>query len=309
VYGLAHAPEVFIGKQFESSFNNVFYARDFYPEDQLFNWYGPIPVGQHQIFYDPQYYAPLIGRGVIRTALAFHLPALAQEHYLTGPLAEPFGILYLLGLAWSMARLRRPGYAIWPMWLLLGGLLAGGLSAYPPRAALLLPVAPALVTLAALGLTATVDVLAGLIGSVSDRIKAASLVGTTLLLSLLGLRAYFGEVPQRFPPDLENAIFWQAQQLPPGADIVLIQPEGLPDNFVPWGMSQFVTGVKFHLLKKDDLPLADWNELCPGTCRVFMAAADRGAALPELTQVFGDQSSVEYANVSGAPQAYLFEAR
>jgi hypothetical protein len=153
VYGMAHVPEVFIGKQFESSFNNVFYARDFYPEDQLFDWYSPIQAGQHQIFYDPQYYAPLIGRGVIRTALAFHLPALAQEHYLVGSLAEPFGILYLLGLAWSMARLRRPGYGIWSMWLLLGGLLASGLSAFPPRAALLLPVAPALVTLAALGLT------------------------------------------------------------------------------------------------------------------------------------------------------------
>jgi hypothetical protein len=206
-------------------------------------------------------------------------------------------------------RLNRPGYAIWPVWLLAGGLLASGLSAFPPRAALSLPVAPALVTLAALGLTAAVDVLAGLIGSVSDRIKSASLIGMTLLLSLLGLRTYFSEMPQRFPPDLENAIFWQAQQLPPGTDIVLIQPDGLPDNFVPWGMSQFDTGVKFHLLKKDDLPVADWNELCPGTCRVFMAAADRGVALPKLTQVFGDQSSVEYANAGGAPQAYLFVAR
>lgn len=309
VYGMAHVPEAFVGKQFESSFNNVFYARDFYPEDQLFDWYGPIQAGQHQIFYDPQYYAPLIGRGVIRTALAFHVPALAREHYLADSLAAPFGILYLLGLAWSITRLRRPGYAIWPMWLLLGGILASGLSAYPPRAALLLPVAPALVTLAALGLTAIVDVLAGLISSVTDRIKTASLIAVTLLLSLLGLRTYFGEVPQRFPPDLENAIFWQAQQLTPGADIVLIQPDGLPDNFVPWGMSQLDTGVKFHLLKKSDLPVADWNELCPGACRVFMAAADHGAALPELTQVFGDQSSIEYANADGAPQAYLFVAR
>jgi hypothetical protein len=195
------------------------------------------------------------------------------------------------------------------MWLLLGGLLASGLSAFPPRASLLLPVAPALVTLAALGLTATVDVLAGLVGSVSDRIKTASLIGVTLLLSLLGLRIYFSEVPQRFPPDLENAIFWQAQQSPPGTDIVLIQPDGLPDNFVPWGISQFDTNVKFHLLNKGDLPVADWNELCPGTCRVFIAAVDRDAALPVLTQVFGHQSSVEYDTADGTPQAYLFMAR
>jgi 4-amino-4-deoxy-L-arabinose transferase-like glycosyltransferase len=309
VYGAAHAPDVFVGKQFESSFNNVFYARDFYPEDQLFEWYGPIQAGQQQIFYNPQLYGPLIARGLIRTALAFHLPALAQEHYLVGALAEPFGILYLLGLAWSMTRLRRPGYAIWPMWLLLGGLLAGALSAFPPRASLLLPVAPALATLAALGLTATVDVLANLIGRVSDRMKVASLIGVTLLLALAGLHAYFVEMPRQHPPDLENAMFWQAQQLPRGAALVLIQPDDLPDSFRPWGMGEFDTSVQFHLLKKDDLPTANWQELCPGACRVFMTAADRDAVLPWVTQVFGSQGPVEYADAAGAPQAYLFVAR
>jgi hypothetical protein len=195
------------------------------------------------------------------------------------------------------------------MWLLLGGFLASGLSAFPPRAALLLPVAPALVVLAALGLTATVDVLVVLIGGIPERIKSYGLIGVTALMALLGLRAYFVEMPQRFPPDLENAIFWQAQQLPRGADIVLIQPDSLPENFLPWGMSQFDTGVDLHLLRKDDLAAADWNTLCPGVCRVFVGAADRNAAQPVLAQVFGNQNPLEYANADGLPQAYLFVAR
>ena len=264
VYGMAHVPDAYLDKQFESSFNNVFYARDFYPEDQLFEWYGPIQAGQQQIFYNPQYYAPLIGRGVIRTALAFHLPAIVRENYLTGSLADPFGILYVLGLAWCVMRLRRPGYAIWPIWLFLGGFLASALSAFPPRAALLLPIAPALVTLSALGLTVGIDVLASLIGSVPERIKSYSLVGATLLLALFGLRAYFSEMPQRFPPDLENTIFWQAQQLPREADIVLLQPDGMADDFVPWGLREVTTNVRFHLLKKDEWATADWSGLCPG---------------------------------------------
>jgi hypothetical protein len=115
------------------------------------------------------------------------------------------------------------------------------LSAYPPRAALLLPVAPELVTLSALGLTAGVDVLASLASNVSERAKSYALVGVTSLLVLLGLREYFVDMPQQFPPDLDNAVSWEAQALKSGADITLIQPEGVPDDYVPWGYSNSIS--------------------------------------------------------------------
>ncbi|CAG0929992.1 hypothetical protein TFLX_01529 [Thermoflexales bacterium] len=307
VYNLSHAPDAYVGKQFESSFNNVFYARDFYPEDQLFEWYGAIPAGQQQLFYAPQFYLPLIGRGVIRTALAFHLPSIVHENYLIGSLADPFGVLYLLGLAWSITRLRRSGYAIWPAWLLLGGFMAGALSAFPPRAALLLPIAPVLVTLSALGLTAGVDVLSKLMGNIPERIKTYGLVAATALLALLGLRAYFIEMPQRFPPDLDNAVFWEAQALGPGADITLIQPDGVPDNYVPWGVQQFALDMNYHLIKKADLPVTDWNGLCPsGECRFVYVSADRDSVYPYLAQVFGERTPTEIRGADGAVQAYVY---
>jgi hypothetical protein len=307
VNGLAHAPDAYLSKQFESSFNNVFYARDFYPEDQLFEWYGPIAAGQQQLFYDPQYYAPLIGRGVIRTALALQLPALVNENYLAGALADPFGILYLLGLAWSVTRLRRTGYAIWPAWLLLGGFLASALSAFPPRATLLLPIAPALVTLCALGLTASVDVLSNAIGGVPERIKFYGLIGMTVLLALLGLRQYYIEMPQQFPPDLDNAVFWEAQSLKPGADLTLIQPEGVPDNYMPWGIQQFDLGVNYHLIKKADVPATDWNGLCPtGECRFVYVSADRDGVYPYLAQTFGERAPNEVRGADGSVQAYVY---
>ncbi len=311
VYGMSHVPDVYLGKQFESSFNNVLYARDFYPEDQLFEWYGPIYAGQQQLFYDPQYYASLIGRGVIRTALAFQLPSLVREmreHYLIGSLADPFGILYLLGLAWSVIRLRRSGYAIWPAWLLLGGFLAGVLSAYPPRMSLLLPIAPALVALSALGLTAGVDVLANLIGNVPEWVKSYGLIGATLLLAVLGLREYFVEMPQHFPPDLDSAVFWEAQALPPGADITLIQPDGVPDNYMPWGMQEFDLGVNYHLIKKTNLPVTNWGSLCPtGQCRFVYSSADRESVYPYLAQAFGGRVPAEIPGANGAAQLYVYE--
>ena len=276
-------------------------------KSSYFEWYGPIAAGQQQIFYDPQYYAPLIGRGVIRTALAFHLPSVARENFLVGSLADPFGILYLLGLAWSMTRLRRSGYAIWPVWLLLGGFLASALSAFPPRAALLLPIAPALTTLSALGLTASVDVLASLVSRISERVKSYALVGVTLLLALLGLREYFIEMPQQYPPDLDNAVSWQAQALKPGADITLIQPEGVPDNYMPWGVQQFDLGVNYHLIKKADLPATDWNSLCPtGECRFVYVSADRDSVYPYLAQTFGERAPVEIRGKDGSVQTYVY---
>ncbi len=306
VFGLSNTPADYLSKQFESSFNNVFYARDFYPEDQLFDWYGPITAGQQQLFYAPHIYAPLIGRGVIRTALAFHLPSVVRENFLVGSLADPFGILYVLGLAWCCARFRRPGYALWPIWLLLGGFLASALSTYPPRAVFLLPIVPALVTLGALGLTASIDVLAQLIGNLPDRVKSYGLIGVTLLLAVLGLRAYFVEMPRHFPPDLDNVVFWEAQSVPPGTDLTLIQPEGLPDNYLPWGLQQFNLDVNYHLVKKANLPATDWRKLCTNGCRFVYVSADRDSVYPYLAQTFGEREPKEIRNADGSVQLYVY---
>jgi 4-amino-4-deoxy-L-arabinose transferase-like glycosyltransferase len=307
INGMTHAPETYLGKQFESLFNNVFYARDFYSEEQLFAWYNPIAAGQQQIFYDPQYYAPLIGRGVIRTALALHLPALVNENYLAGALAEPFGVLYLMGLAWSVTRLRRAGYAIWPAWLVLGGFLTSALSAYPPRATLALPIAPALIVLSALGLVAIVDVLASLLGNISERVKAYGLAGVTLVLALLGLRQYYIEMPAQFPPDLDSAVFWEAQALKPGSDVTLIQPDGVANDYVPWGLQHFDLGVNYHLIKKADVPGTDWNSLCPTSeCRFVYVSADRDGVYPYLAQTFGERTPAEVLGADGAAQLYVF---
>jgi 4-amino-4-deoxy-L-arabinose transferase-like glycosyltransferase len=306
VSGSANQPEVYLGKQFESSFNNVFYARDFFPEDQLFEWNGPIDAGQQQLFYEPQIYAPLIARGVIRTALAFHLPSVVRDNFLVGSLADPFGVLYLFGLAWCCARFRRFGYAIWPIWLLLGGFLTSALSTFPPRAVFMLPIVPALVTLGALGLTASVDVLAQVIGNVPERIKSYGLIGVTLVLALLGLRAYFVEMPQHFPPDLENAVFWEAKSAPSGTDLTLIQPDGLPDNYVPWGLQQFDLGVSYHLVKKADLPTTDWRGLCTNGCRFVYVSADRDGVYPYLAQTFGEREPKEIRDADGSPQLYVY---
>jgi hypothetical protein len=271
-----------------------------YPEDQLFEWYG-------RIYADNSSYSMRCSH-VCRSSARrdphgiTSLSSIVHENYrsITG---RSICVLYLwAGRECAPAPIGRDSG-----WLLLGGFLASALSAFPPRAALLLPIAPALATLSALGLTAGVDVLSSVIGSVPERIKSYGLIGATLVLALLGLRAYFIEMPQRFSPDLDNAVFWEAQTLKPGADLTLVQPDGVPDNYIPWGMQQFDLGVNYHLIKKADVPITDWNGLCPsGECRFVYVSADRDSVYPYLAQTYGERVPAEVRGADGAVQLYVY---
>ena len=139
-----------------------------------------------------------------------------------------------------------------------------------------------------------------------ERVKSYGLIGVTLLLALLGLRTYFVEMPQHFPPDLDNAVFWEAQSAPPGTDLTLIQPDGMPDNYMPWGLQQFDLGVNYHLVKKADLPTTDWRSLCVNGCRFVYAGADRDGVYPYLAQTFGEREPKEIRDADGSPQLYVY---
>ncbi|HZY45103.1 MAG TPA: glycosyltransferase family 39 protein [Anaerolineae bacterium] len=306
VYQAARLPQMFAYKQVESIFANVIYARDLYPDDQLFASASVIKVGDQDLFYDPSIYSQLLARGVVRTALGFHISSVITENYLIGGLAEPFGAIYLLGLGWCLIRVRRPGYAIWSAWLIVGAITLSVIDTYPPRAAHMLPVVASIAVLSSLGLVAGIDTLAHVIGGIPDRIKSIILIGAVSVLAFFGLRTYFIEMPAHFPPDLENTMFWQAQSMPRGSDITLIQPEGLPDEFVPWGLRELDLGVNFHLIKPADIATADLKSLCPNVCRFYFLQADFYAASNRLTQIFGQKSKQPYPDVIGPNGFYEF---
>lgn len=304
-----HSPQMLAYKQVESIFANVIYARDLFPDDQLFASADAIQVGNQGLFYNPTLYAVLLGRGVIRTALSFHLSDVLSENYLVGALAEPIGAIYLLGLGFCLVRLRRPGYAIWPAWLIVGALTLSVVDTYPPRAAHMLPVVAAIAVLGALGLVAGVDILSHVVGELPDRFKSIVLIGAVIVLGIFGLRTYFIEMPDHFPPDLENTMFWQAQSMPRGSDITLIQPEGLSDEFVPWGLRELDLGVTFHLVKPAEVATIDLRRLCPNICRFYFVPANYGQVYPELMQAFGNGSLSRYFDARQAVEAYGFEPK
>ena len=306
-YQTARQQQLFAYKQVESIFANVIYARDLFPDEQLFASGGAIKVGDQELFYEPAVYSVLLERGVVRTALGFQTASVVKENYLVGALAEPLGAIYLLGLGWCLFRLRRPGYAIWAAWLILGALTLSVIDTYPPRAAHMLPVVVSIAVLGAVGLVAIVDLLSKLVGGLPDRLKLIVLIGAVSVLAVLGLRSYFIEMPNHYPPNLENNMFWQAQSMPRGSDITLIQPDGLPDDFKPWGMRELDLGVTFHLIKPADLATTDLKSLCPAACRFYFVQANYTAAYPQLLFLFGDKPLHKFADEIGPNGYYEFD--
>lgn len=304
VYGTTREPEAFAGKLVESAFNNLFYARDLVPADRLAE-INPLRVGQQEVFVDAGLYASLLVRGAVRTAVSLHTSALVRDPFLVGALAEPFGLLYLIGLAWCAARFKRPGYAIWGLWFVVAAFVLSAMSAYPPRAGLMLPIAPALAVLSALGLLVSVELIARVLGGVPERVKLIGALGLLGVLGVIGLRTYFVEMPDRYPPDLENAMFWQAQALPRNATLMLITSNELPADYRPWGVREFDLPVAFLRLQPNELNTNAWRVACANGCEIFVQATDRDVILPGLQQAFGAGTPVQYPP-NGEPQFYRF---
>ncbi|MBP7689133.1 MAG: glycosyltransferase family 39 protein [Thermoflexales bacterium] len=304
-YGVTQESEAFAGKFVESAFNNVFYARDIVPAERLAQA-NTVRVGQQDIVLDAGIVASLLVRGTVRTALSLHTSALARDPFLIGALAEPFGLLYLIGLAWCVARFKRPGYAVWPLWLIIGAFGLSAMSAYPPRAGLMLPIVPALAVLSALGLIVSLDLIARVLGGIPERVKVIGAIGLLGVLGAIGLRTYFIEMPERYRPDLENAMFWEAQALPRNATLMLITAAELPADYRPWGVREFDVPVAFMRLRPNELNANAWRVACTNECAIFLQAAERDAILPGLQAAFGTGTLVEYTDASGTVLFYRF---
>ncbi|MBI5564645.1 MAG: glycosyltransferase family 39 protein, partial [Chloroflexi bacterium] len=304
LYGVTREPAAFASKFVESAFNNLFYARDIVPAEQLAQ-ISPLRVGQQEVLVDAGSYASLLTRGTLRTALSLHTSAVVRDPFMIGALAEPFGLLYLIGLAWCVARFKRPGYAIWPLWLIVGAFVLSAMSAYPPRAGLMLPIVPALAVLSALGLIVGLDIIGRVLGGIPERVKVIGAIGLLGVLGVIGLRTYFVEMPERYQPDLENAMMWTAQAMPRNATLMLITADELPADYRPWGMREFDLPVAFMRLRPDELSSNAWRVACANQCEIFVQAAEHAAASSGLQQAFGAGTLVQYPP-SGEPQFYRF---
>ena len=298
-YGLSREPEAYVDKLFDSSMANVLYAESVYGRDTLLARAIFASTRDNQLFFEPSMLARLALRGWVRTWIGLHQSGLSTEHYVVGPLAGPLAIFYILGLAWCLARARRPGYLVWPIWLFAGTFLLSAIETFPPHTPDLLPAVPALAALAAVGLVGLLDALPQSWPTLSTRFATGVLVAATIALSGLSLRAYFVEMPQRYKPSLEMVMFWSALELPRGSTIVFVRDDAYPPDFVPWGLQHFNTGVAWQMIDVPGASHIDWRATCQSRCRIFYAPSIAGAIEAQAREALGAGSVTPYTNETG----------
>ncbi len=131
------------------------YANTVFAEEELYRDYPPLQIGRYTFFYRPDLYAKLLVRGGIRSLLAFHHPHMATQHYIASAIPGPLGTLfYTAGLGVALAHIRRPAAVLLLVWLLSSIVLLSVIHTFPPRFPHLVPVAPVVALLSALGIVA-----------------------------------------------------------------------------------------------------------------------------------------------------------
>jgi len=310
VFGLVREPAAYLDKLFQTSMINTAFADTVIGRDELLAQASFFTTRDSQLFFEPSMYAGLAVRGWARTLIGLHR-ATFYEHYVVGPLAGPLTLLYLIGLGWCLARLRRPGYGLWPIWLITGTVLLSALQSFPPHVTDMLPMLPALAVLAAIGLVGLLDgcLRPALRGGLVGQVNRGALIAATIIVSGLGLRAYFFEMPQQYPPSLDMRMFWSAQAMPRGSTVVFVRDEAYPPDFAPWGMQNFDTGVNWQVVEPAALPDTDLRPACAMDCRVFYTPTYAEVARSYLDPMIGPGTETTYSNQTGDVIGYSYEPR
>ena len=305
-YGLVREPAAFLDKSFENGLANVVYAESVYGSDELLARASFLGTRDNRLFFEPAMYLELTLRGWVRTAIGLHRSGLVTDHYVTGSLAGPLSVLYVLGIGGCLARRRHPGYMVWLIWLFAGTFFLGAIRAFPPYAPDLLPVLPAIAVLAAIGLVGMVDMVQHYSQSLPVWLSIGALAVSAGVVCIFGLQVYFVEMPNRYKPNLEMSMFWSAFDLPRGSTIVFVRDEAYAPDFQPWGLQNFNTGVNWLMIEPAALDETDLEFVCAIDCRVFYTPPYAGRVAGLVREQLGDGSVSQYTNEAGDVTGHAF---
>lgn len=287
-------------KMLESAFFNSFYGRAMFSEVDFDQGVRSAMVGSQEIFFEPLLYFKLLGRGVIRTFLAFNHDGLTTQHYLTSSLAGPVAaVFFMLGLGVCIARWRQSRYLLLLIWFLAGILALSILNTFPPRWTHTLPVIPAMATMAALGIYTLVQTVI----RYAPRFASVTVGAAVLLvvaIGVLGVREYFVVSQDIYKPNMENVILWSAFDLESETRLVLVDEERAAQNWMPWGLRQFETKASFEAISQQQLLTDDSLLRSPMPQMFFFYPDDEKAVMRRLqTGIPGSAVVQRYTNTAG----------
>lgn len=273
----------------ETLFINRFYLEAMFPNREFDH---VVDVGQHQLVFDPDYDARLLGRAFLRTPLVLSHDNVNEQWFvhasLTGPVASVF---YVFGLATAAVGFRRNTHALVLIWFLACVFGLAIITTFPARASLMPTIIPALAILTAVGVAAVAT-------EAHRRLTYVPAAGwLTAAASLAAIAAtggynYFHHASVDHKPDLQFAILWEVEEQPDPPHVVVVHSDPRYDNLAAIELGQFDTGATFQRLRTPEL-LARGIEVPSKPRLLFFVQSDDDALVTQyLTSTFGRAGDV-----------------
>jgi hypothetical protein len=263
------------------------YAEFVYPDLDV-TQYPTVRVGRvTTVFFDLCVYVRLFLRGALSTLLNLVTDGVVWKHYLVGPLTGPGVVFFLAGLA-RVLRHRRHA-VLWGGWLALPLVLLSMLNAFPPRPSHMVVIIPALAILVAVGVWLLCDLLARLWRALPAGWYHGIGVGLVVMIALLGLYAYFVEMPRMYPQDLDNVMLWRALEMGEKAVIVFVAEHNVLIEYRAFvlGIESLRWGGHYRPISIKSLPSTSLCDEDGVACRVFFLPKDSDVVSPQLYHQLG----------------------
>lgn len=270
----------------------------------------------------------LLGQQVADAFLAFNASLDTSSAYNPGiPLLRTVpALLFVVGLAVSVARVRQLAHALLLIWLSVTLLFAGALLVDAPDSHRLLIAAPAAIMLVAIGLTWLWQQLLGALGphfrdqAGNPMTTLRQLAGVLLLAALIAggdLLFYFGEyrASTRFGDrntEVAHEMGRYLQSLPGSWTVYF---HGPPSMYITFPTIPFLAGERFqaqHNLFDVSTESGDPVQAAapaPGTDLVFIFLPERSHELNQMVDRYPDGSVLTFDGAFASPLFYAYEVR
>lgn len=208
VFGNLHDTQGMSYKTLESLFFNIFNGEQFYSREELTAIAPLFKIGAGEFFYNPKIYLVLIGRGFLRTLLAFQKSGIITEHFIAFPLAGTIGVIfYLLGFGSMFKRIKEPRYLLFLIWFVVVITGLSALNTVPPRQTHMVNIIPLLALLIGLGINILVNSISAFnrLGERPRNVILGILIG---IVVASGIYDYFVLVPRQYFPQPDQIASW-----------------------------------------------------------------------------------------------------
>lgn len=207
-------------KVWETGPVNTFYGNLIFGNDRIDQAHVFVVDGV-EMFYDPQLYLILFGRGFIRTAaVLFDSLGYIDHQIFFGLLGLGSSLFFILGVGLAFARFREIKYLIPMIWFLTGFFFLGVIASIPPRPTHMVAIIPVFSIISAIGLTSLMNTLVTQSATRVNNLLTSVIIG---VIAFTGLFHYYFMIPYfHAPANQDDYMSWLGRQVSEPVNFILI---------------------------------------------------------------------------------------